>query len=71
MEVDQAVDFFDSAPAIAHPSQLLKDVGLGYIDPGPEGAPRGGCVVRAGPLEQLVAQGTHTALALAPVLARA
>jgi excinuclease ABC subunit A len=31
MEVDEAVDFFTSMPAIAHPLQLLKDVGLGYL----------------------------------------
>ncbi|MBS0500458.1 MAG: excinuclease ABC subunit A [Burkholderiaceae bacterium] len=31
MEVDQAVDFFASMPAIAHPLQLLQDVGLGYL----------------------------------------
>ena len=31
MEVDEAVDFFASMPAISHPLQLLKDVGLGYL----------------------------------------
>jgi excinuclease ABC subunit A len=31
MEVDEAVDFFAAMPAIAHPLQLLKDVGLGYL----------------------------------------
>ena len=31
MEVDEAVDFFASMPAIGHPLQLLKDVGLGYL----------------------------------------
>ncbi|MEY3036352.1 MAG: hypothetical protein RLZ34_962, partial [Pseudomonadota bacterium] len=31
MEVDQAVEFFASVPAIAHPLQLLQDVGLGYL----------------------------------------
>jgi len=31
MEVDDAVDFFASMPQIAHPLQLLKDVGLGYL----------------------------------------
>jgi excinuclease ABC subunit A len=30
MEVDEAVDFFASIRAIAHPLQRLKDVGLGY-----------------------------------------
>ncbi|MDI9857290.1 excinuclease ABC subunit UvrA [Comamonas sp. 17RB] len=31
MEVDEAVAFFASMPNIAHPLQLLKDVGLGYL----------------------------------------
>ncbi|MDP1650804.1 MAG: excinuclease ABC subunit UvrA [Rubrivivax sp.] len=31
MEVDEAVPFFASMPAIAHPLQLLADVGLGYL----------------------------------------
>ena len=31
MEVDEAVDFFASMPAIAHPLRLLQDVGLGYL----------------------------------------
>ncbi|HSI59561.1 MAG TPA: excinuclease ABC subunit UvrA [Ideonella sp.] len=31
MEVDEAVEFFASMPGIAHPLQLLKDVGLGYL----------------------------------------
>jgi excinuclease ABC subunit A len=31
MEVDEAVSFFASMPAIAHPLQLLHDVGLGYL----------------------------------------
>jgi len=31
MEVDEAVEFFGSMPAISHPLQLLKDVGLGYL----------------------------------------
>jgi excinuclease ABC subunit A len=31
MPVDEAVDFFASMPAVAHPLQLLKDVGLGYL----------------------------------------
>ena len=160
MEVDEAVDFFASMPSIAHPLQLLKDVGLGYltlgqpsptlsggeaqriklvteltkvrddvtrrgqkaphtlyvldeptvglhmadveklirvlhrlvdgghsvvviehdldviaeadwvVDLGPEGGTDGGRVVCAGPPEALVAAGTHTGQALAPVLAR-
>ncbi len=160
MEVDEAVDFFAAMPAIAHPLQLLKDVGLGYltlgqpsptlsggeaqriklvtelskvrdditrrgqkpphtlyvldeptvglhmadveklirvlhrlvagghsviviehdldviaeadwvIDLGPEGGSAGGEVVAAGTPEHLVAQRTHTGVALAPVLAR-
>jgi excinuclease ABC subunit A len=31
LEVDEAVDFFASMPNIAHPLQLLTDVGLGYL----------------------------------------
>jgi excinuclease ABC subunit A len=31
MEVDEAVSFFASMPNIAHPLQLLQDVGLGYL----------------------------------------
>ncbi len=31
MEVDEAVGFFASMPSIAHPLQLLQDVGLGYL----------------------------------------
>ncbi|MBT0569927.1 excinuclease ABC subunit UvrA [Curvibacter sp. CHRR-16] len=31
MEVDEAVEFFASMPSIAHPLQLLKDVGLSYL----------------------------------------
>ena len=31
MEVDDAVNFFASMPSIAHPLQLLHDVGLGYL----------------------------------------
>ena len=31
LEVDEAVDFFATMPSIAHPLQLLKDVGLGYL----------------------------------------
>ncbi len=31
MAVDEAVEFFASMPAIAHPLQLLQDVGLGYL----------------------------------------
>jgi excinuclease ABC subunit A len=31
MEIDEAVDFFASMPNIAHPLQLMKDVGLGYL----------------------------------------
>ncbi|QPF75533.1 excinuclease ABC subunit UvrA [Roseateles sp. DAIF2] len=161
MEVDEAVEFFASMPNIAHPLQLLKDVGLGYltlgqpsptlsggeaqriklvselvkvrddvtrrgqkaphtlyvldeptvglhmadveklirvlhrlvagghsvvviehdldviaeadwvIDMGPEGGSAGGAVVVAGTPEAVVASGSHTGVALKPVLARA
>jgi excinuclease ABC subunit A len=41
------------------------------IDLGPEGGAEGGAVVAAGTPEAVVAAGTHTGRALAPVLARA
>ena len=31
MEIDEAVEFFAPMPSIAHPLQLMKDVGLGYL----------------------------------------
>ncbi|WP_075149508.1 excinuclease ABC subunit UvrA [Thauera chlorobenzoica] len=34
MAVDEAVGFFSAHPAIAHPLQLLQDVGLGYLSLG-------------------------------------
>ncbi|MBN8505753.1 MAG: excinuclease ABC subunit UvrA [Burkholderiales bacterium] len=34
MPVDEAVEFFAAMPAIAHPLQLLQDVGLGYLQLG-------------------------------------
>jgi excinuclease ABC subunit A len=34
MEVDEAVEFFAAMPQIAHPLQLLQDVGLGYLSLG-------------------------------------
>ena len=161
MEIDEAVEFFASMPSIAHPLQLLQDVGLCYltlgqpsptlsggeaqriklvteltkvrdevgrrgqkaphtlyvldeptvglhmadvdklirvlhrlvnaghsvlviehdldviaeadwvIDLGPEGGDAGGRIVAASTPEALVQRGTHTGVALAPVLARA
>ena len=40
------------------------------VDLGPEGGGAGGRVVVAGPPEAVVAAGSHTGVALAPVLAR-
>jgi excinuclease ABC subunit A len=40
------------------------------IDLGPEGGGAGGRLVAEGPPEAVVARGTHTGRALAPVLAR-
>ncbi|MDY0072639.1 MAG: excinuclease ABC subunit A, partial [Thauera sp.] len=34
MSIDDAVEFFAAHPAIAHPLQLLQDVGLGYLSLG-------------------------------------
>ncbi|CAG1011816.1 partial UvrABC system protein A, partial [Burkholderiaceae bacterium] len=31
MEIDEAVEFFASMPAISYPLKLLRDVGLGYL----------------------------------------
>ncbi len=31
MSVDEAVEFFDSQPAVRHPLRLLQEVGLGYL----------------------------------------
>jgi excinuclease ABC subunit A len=31
MEVDEALEFFSSIPAIAHPLSLMRDIGLGYL----------------------------------------
>jgi excinuclease ABC subunit A len=31
MEIDEAVEFFSAMTSIAHPLQLMKDVGLGYL----------------------------------------
>jgi excinuclease ABC subunit A len=41
------------------------------IDLGPEGGNAGGRIVAAAPPEEVVRLGTHTGVALAPVLARA
>jgi excinuclease ABC subunit A len=31
MDVDEAITYFENSPSIAHPLQLMQDVGLGYL----------------------------------------
>jgi len=63
------VDAGHSVLVIEHDLDVIAEADW-VIDLGPEGGTGGGTVVCAGSPEQLVAQRTHTGVALAPVLAR-
>jgi excinuclease ABC subunit A len=64
------VDGGHSVVVIEHDLDVIAEADW-VIDLGPEGGNAGGRVIAQAPPEEVVAQGTHTGQALAPVLARA
>jgi len=63
------VDGGHSVVVIEHDLDVIAEADW-IIDLGPEGGNAGGQIVAAAPPEEVVRQGTHTGVALAPVLAR-
>jgi excinuclease ABC subunit A len=63
------VDGGHSVVVIEHDLDVIAEADW-IIDLGPEGGAGGGCIVAAAPPEDVVRLGTHTGVALGPVLAR-
>jgi excinuclease ABC subunit A len=63
------VDAGHSVVVIEHDLDVVAEAAW-IVDLGPEGGAAGGRLVAEGPPEAVVAAGTHTGIALAPVLAR-